>query len=481
MPLDWLIPPGFIARMSQLLGEEAESFLDSFNSPPVAGLRVNTLKLSPAEFQALSPFSLTPVPWCLAGFIVPHFPDKPRPGQHPYHRAGLYYLQEPTAMAAAEILAPQPGELVLDLCAAPGGKATHLIALMADQGLLVANEIHPRRAQVLAENLQRWGARQTVVLNEKPERLARHFGPYFDRILVDAPCSGEGMFRDSQEARRDWSLEHIQGCARRQREIMKWAAQMVRPGGWLLYATCTFAPEENEAVIADFLHWHSDFEVATVPRRFGFAPGRPDWVSGLQADKTEALRKTIRLWPHQVSGEGHFIALLHRVGQGYTEATELPGPVRREIPSIAARSFREFCHENLNPSARPLAQLMAGPRLYALPDDMPNLSGLRVLEPGWLLGTVRQGRFEPAHALALSLRRDDARLVLDLAADDRRLYAYLLGQPVSSPGEAGWVLVCVDGFPIGWGKRVGGMVKSHYPRSLRHSLSNYSELKGNRA
>src|SRR5438034_1324756 len=239
------LPAPFVERAHALLGAEAAEFLQALDKAPVAALRVNTLKTSVEAFRARAPWPLEPVPWCPSGFVVA---DDERPGQHPYHAAGLYYLQEPTAMAVAESLGPAPGEWLLDLAAAPGGKSTHLLSLMRDTGLLVANEIEARRTAALAQNLERWGVRSAVVVNESPERLAGTWRATFDRVLLDAPCSGEGMFRKLEAARQAWSLEHVRGCSLRQARALDSAAQLVRPGGWLSYSTCTFAPEENEAV-----------------------------------------------------------------------------------------------------------------------------------------------------------------------------------------------------------------------------------------
>ena len=270
--------------MAELLDEDFPQFLVKLNQPFVSALRVNTLKLSVAEFQALSPWPLLPVPWCPEGFYLDR---KANAGTHPYHDAGLYYIQEPSAMAVAALLAPQPGERVLDLCASPGGKATHAAALLAGEGLLVANDIDRGRAEVLRHNLERLGARNALVLSESPRRLAARWPGAFDRVIVDAPCSGEGMFRKKEEARFHWSEAHVAGCAIRQQEILNSAAELLRPGGRLVYATCTFAPEENEGSIWRFLQGHPDFELIEPTWRPGFMAGRPEWAE----------------WPKEESGE----------------------------------------------------------------------------------------------------------------------------------------------------------------------------------
>ncbi len=455
------LPTAFLDRMARLLGDEFPSFLASYDVPPFTGLRVNTLKLSPAAFRKLSPFRLHTIPWCPEGFWTP---DDERPGKHPYHAAGLYYLQDPAAMAVGTLLVPQPGEWVLDLCAAPGGKATHLASLLGNQGLLVANDVDWRRARALVENLERWGARNVLILNERPERLAERWAGYFDRVLVDAPCSGEGMFRRRETARREWKPSLVAGAARRQRAILNAAASLVRPGGWLAYVTCTFAPEENEGVVAYFLADHPDFELVSPAWYPGFASGRPDWLEEMPPGLNTDLTRTVRLWPHYAPVEGHFIALMRR-RSGETPAQR---PIARpDRPSEATRRlYREFCAQHLtNPPAGELTQV--GSNLYLALPRLPDLRGLRVLRLGLWLGTIHRGRFEPSHALAMTLHKADARQVLDLSSSDPLVQAYLRGESFDSPGEEGWVLVTVDGYPLGWGKRVRGVVKNRYPKAIR--------------
>ncbi len=307
------IPELFLVKMERLLGEDYPAFRDSLNQPPAVGLRVNTLKVSHQEIPNTFPDQLTPIPWCPSGYWLKptgvYSESGLSPGKHPYHAAGLYYLQDPSAMAAGEILDPQPGERVLDIAAAPGGKTTHILAKMDNSGLLIANEVHPQRVWELAENLERWGARNVILVNETPPRLAEHFRGYFDRVLLDAPCSGEGMFRKSESARRDWSPQLVESCALRQSAILNDAAGMLRPGGILVYSTCTFSPEENEGVISAFLAGHPDFELEQVELSPGFDQGRPEWGSGMPE-----LAATVRIWSHHSETDGHFIARLRKKG-----------------------------------------------------------------------------------------------------------------------------------------------------------------------
>jgi NOL1/NOP2/sun family putative RNA methylase len=456
------IPPQFLARMKRMLGNEYGRFLDSYDEPSSVGLRVNTLKLSPEAFQAISPYSLNSVPWSPAGYLLA---PGSRPGKHPYHAAGLYYIQDPSAMAVGELMAAQPGEFVLDLAAAPGGKATHLAALMGGEGILVANDIHPRRVRDLCNNLERWGARNVVVTNETPSRLADHFGPTFDRVLVDAPCSGEGMFRKEPASCHEWTPNLVESCAHRQDAILEDAAKLVRPGGLMVYATCTFAPQENEGTVTRFLDQHPEFNLVEPVRFPGFATGRGDWLGG---DVLKSgIEQTVRLWPHHAPGEGHFIAILQR-DEGIPGMGAAREPwSHKGIPSEAEEYFQAFCEEHLtvDPALDSLALL--GKYFYRIPHGLPDLKGLRVVHWGWWLGTLKVKRFEPSHALALGLLAGDARQCFDLSADDLRALSYLHGEVLPAPGPDGWVLITVDGFPLGWGKRVRGRIKSHSPKWLR--------------
>jgi NOL1/NOP2/sun family putative RNA methylase len=471
------IPTLFLERMSELLGKEYPAFAAALADQPVSGLRVNTLKLPPEEFRRISPFPLAEtVPWASCAFVLP--PTVSSPGLHPYHLAGLYYLQDPSAMSAAPLLDPQPGERVLDLAAAPGGKTTHLAALMQGRGLLVANEIKTKRINHLLVNVERWGAGNVVVTNETPERLADHFGPFFDRVLVDAPCSGEGMFRKDMGARQDWSPEMVTGCATRQNNILRVAAKLVRAGGYLLYSTCTFAPEEDEAVVAWLLSNCPGYEIMPIPLFPGFMTGRPDWLDRATQNSqrrkqreaesalNESLKNAVRLFPHRLHGEGHFACLLKRTH--ILPADARSGPLfDRHTARLTKRTiglWNRFVDEALSIDFNEEWLRLVGDRLYLTPEGVPDMKGLRVAAPGVWLGNIKKDRFEPAHPLALYLHSGQAQNVLNLSAASREIAAYLRGESIPSEGRIGWTLVTVDGFPLGWGKRVQGIVKNHYPR-----------------
>jgi NOL1/NOP2/sun family putative RNA methylase len=470
MPANIPIPPVFLERMSQLLGEEFPAFEAALTSPPVSGLRVNTLKISPDDFRIRSPFVLgDPVPWAPSAFFLN--PQQSQPGLHPFHQAGLYYLQDPSAMAPAALLAPQPGERVLDLAAAPGGKATALAALMHGEGLLVVNEIKDKRLGHLAMNMERWAAPNVVITNETPERLADGLGPFFDQVLVDAPCSGEGMFRKDMGARMDWSPKMVAGCAQRQVNILGVAAKLVCEGGMLLYSTCTFNPEENEEVILNLLGEFPEYRVFPLPQFPGFMPGQPGWISNLECDQDRkaSLVGAVRLFPHRVMGEGHFICCLQRgfvdgesrVHRFLNRGRELS---LQEMDIKQGDLWNEFSAQVLNHRFEDDRLRIRGERLYYTPRDMPQWGSLRVVHPGIWLGTFKKDRFEPAHPLALFLDKSKVNKMIDLPGGDPRLQSYLQGGIIQDPGEPGWVLVCVDGYGLGWGKRVQGGVKNHYPR-----------------
>ncbi len=445
-----MIPQGFWDKMQGLLGEEFSAFQKSFEREFSPGLRLNPMKnWKQADLDA---FHLTPVPWAEHGY---YYDPQSRPGLSPYHEAGLYYMQEPSAMAPAQCLSVQKGMRVLDLCAAPGGKSTQIAAFLQGEGLLVSNEIHPQRAKILSRNLERMGISNALCLNEHPARLAERFPRFFDRIMVDAPCSGEGMFRKEAAAGEDWSQEITQICAHRQGEILESAAQMLRGGGRMVYSTCTFSPEENEGVIAKFLKTHPDFHLVSVPAPH-FAPGRPQW-----ADGNENLTKTCRLFPHLLRGEGHFVAVLERDAGDSGDAKALMG-------EKAPRELLDFLRDN--DISLPEGELISfGQNYYLAPEGTPDLRGLKVLRAGLSLGQVLKNRFEPDHALALWLK--SAKRVR--AVSHQEAAKYLRGETLTA-SEKGWTLVQIDGLSLGWGKASDGMLKNHFPKGLR-SVSSEKE------
>ncbi|MEJ9280167.1 RsmB/NOP family class I SAM-dependent RNA methyltransferase [Ureibacillus thermosphaericus] len=450
------LPQTFKDKMQTLLQDEYDAFIRSYEEEKNQGLRINTLKISIDEFLQINPFTTEKIPWVKEGYF---YPNNERPGKHPYHEAGLYYIQEPSAMAVGELVDPKPGEYILDLCAAPGGKTTHLASKMNGEGLLVSNEIHPQRAKILSQNVERMGIKNAIVTNETPERLAARFPSFFDRILVDAPCSGEGMFRKDEEARLHWSPDNVTLCANRQDDILEYAQSMLKPGGRLVYSTCTFSPEENEGTINRFLEKYPHFEIEQVEVYEGFSQGRADWVENAASN----IEQTIRIWPHLVKGEGHYIAVLKK--KDGDEAPRMKYPKQKLDPKMM-KAYQDFAGETLN--IMPFGYFLAfNDQLYGLPEEVPTLEKLKVLRPGLHLGTFKKNRFEPSHALALALRKDEAKSVSNLSADSDEIISYLKGEVLQASGPKGWHLITVDGYSIGWGKLAGNMMKNHYPKGLR--------------
>ena len=428
-----MLPEAFLQRMEAQLGSEYPAFLESLERPRAVALRFNPLK---GERPVL-PFVREPVPWEPEGF---YYDPQTRPGLHVYHEAGVYYLQEASAMAPVALLDPKPGERVCDLCAAPGGKTTQIAGRMLGRGFLVCNEINPKRAKILSRNIERMGVANALVTNEHPETLASRFPGFFDRVLVDAPCSGEGMFRKEEAAVTDWSQETVQMCARRQREILDSAARLVRPGGRLVYSTCTFAPEEDEETVGAFLEAHPEFAPEPVEA--------PWFVSGENA--------SYRMWPHKLLGEGHFAAVLRKTGG---ESGNVPACPGEKCP----KAWESFAKE-LDITLPEGKAVSFGQSLYWAPTELPELNRLKVLRPGLELGTERKGRFEPAHALALWLKT--CAVTESFPPESPEMKAYLHGDVVPS-GKKGWCLVQAGGYAIGWGKGDGSVLKNHYPKGLR--------------
>ncbi len=468
-----MLPIAFEKKMKKLLGAEYDAFQESFQNEHYQALRFNPLKGNLADFLEEVDFSLRPVPWAENGFYYDG--QNCRPGKHPFHEAGVYYIQEPSAMVPGALLEAKPGEYILDLCAAPGGKTTQIASSMKQEGLLISNEIHPARAKILAENVERMGIQNAIVTNESPERLAKHFPLFFDRIMVDAPCSGEGMFRKNEDACTEWSPENVALCAERQAHILDCAASMLVPGGHIVYSTCTFSPEENEGSIQAFLERHPNFQIEEASLHPLLSHGHPEWVGSDNA----ALTHSIRIWPHKVDGEGHFACVLKK------EGTPLPTNLRvcmagaltgeRQGDYTDCISFLEdtliadhpfFTGNKKQPLRGNLVRF--GDQLYLTPENCPSVQGLKVLRLGLHLGTVKKNRFEPAHALALSLQKNEVRHAISI--DLSQACHYIQGETFPSDLEKGWYLICVEEHSLAWGKLAGGMVKNHYPKGLRKNL-----------
>ncbi len=478
------LPIEFEKKMKAFLGNEWDDFLYSYDNNRFQALRFNTLKVqSPEErmriLKVLGISSDKRVSWADEAY---YFDENVRPGKHPYHEMGLYYIQEPSAMSAAALLAPKPGMRVLDLCAAPGGKSTQLATYLGDRGLLVSNEINTQRSRILSQNIERMGIKNAIVTNEDSFVLASHFPGFFNAIQVDAPCSGEGMFRKLPEAIEQWSMENVAICATRQKEILDNAAVMLKPGGVIVYSTCTFSKEENEDVIEYFLERHPDF----------------------------TLEEMERFWPHKVDGEGHFVAKLVRrgsvneLGADYdvcedscnkvedtglkadrktkknknskNRKNETKPALTKENMKLLTEFLDETISEDMAAWIKNSRLVMFGEQLYRLPDMEVDIKGLKVQRAGLHIGEFKKQRFEPSHSLALALKLSEAKNVVKLTWDDPQTTGFFNGQSVMLSDEQtaeckkGWALVCVDGYTAGWGKVNGTQVKNHYPKGLRNKI-----------
>lgn len=524
------LPVEFENKMKEYLGEEYEAFIASYDEPEVKGLRLNKLfdldKVPAlAKMTELGDTNYNSVPWMNGAFYYELGNEtcedgtigeksvvsvkstsadalSKRPGKHPYHEGGAYYIQEPSAMAPVVYLDVKPGDRVLDLCAAPGGKSTQIAGFLQGEGILITNEIMPDRARILSENVERMGVRNALVISEDPRNISDKFAGFFDKILVDAPCSGEGMFRRSETAINEWSLENVKLCAERQEWILDEAYKMLAPGGRLVYSTCTFAKEEDEEQVKSFVLRHTDMSIADMPLYEGMRQG----FDGIG----------VRLFPHMIKGEGHYVCAFKKSGDnsmkvppvcGYEE--DITKKDREELKDMfdfvedffKGTSFAEYFSE------RRITRFKD--QIYLLPKDCPSLKGLKVLRPGLHLGTILKNRFEPGHALAMAVDISEVKNACNIILEGQEVYKYFRGETfnimpemikTSKPqenqlvtqdvvktkkrkndqnsqskkdktGSDNWYVIFVDGLSIGWGKLTNEIMKNHYPKGLRKSLT----------
>jgi len=441
------LPLSYIDKMKELLGDESENYFLALDERHFQGLRVNEQKILAKQMLEKDIFSLEAVPWCREGF---YYKEDERPAKHPYYHAGLYYLQEPSAMSPGAYLPIEENDRVLDICAAPGGKSTQIGAKLGKNGLLVANDISAGRAKILVKNIERFGIKNAMVLSETPERLKKHFGCFFDKILIDAPCSGEGMFRKEPDMVKGWNEEMLAFCEGEQETILDACAALLRAGGIMLYSTCTFSAEENEGSIGRFLERHDAFELVPVEKRYGFQDGIVPYTD------------CARLYPHKINGEGHFLACLRK--KGADEKITLPEDA--EATQKELTSFKAFTDDVLEQMPKGVLRVF-GDMLYMLPKGMPSVKGLRALRTGWQLGSLKKGRFEPSQAFAMGLRPEQVKNTVMFDLEDERVIRYLKGESIEDQGRDGWTLVCVDGFPLGWAKRQKGRLKNKYAVSWK--------------
>ena len=436
------LPIDFINRMEQDLGPDFHAFLCSYDENKISALRFNPIKADDKAKEIMADKLAGQVEWSPNGYYYDE--EVIRPGIHPYHQAGVYYIQDASAQLPVEMLGPKPGDICLDLCAAPGGKSTQIAGYLNGQGILVSNEPMKNRAKILSENVERLGIRNCIVTSEYPDRLAEQFPEYFDKIMVDAPCSGEGMFRKNHDACLEWSLESVKMCAERQAQILDKAYEMLILGGRMCYSTCTFAKLEDEDAVAAFIERHPDMSI--IEER--------------------------RLWPHEVKGEGHYACLLEKADtEGRREECEGDRALYqcKKINDKELADYNSFVKDVMAEPKRWKNNnlLLVKDLLYMLPENCPDFEGLHVLRGGLFLGTLKKNRFEPSHALALALDAKEVKREYNVEGGSSEALNYLKGQSLYGDVSDGWTLITVDGYSLGWGKAVKGQVKNHYPKGLR--------------
>ncbi|WP_029488158.1 RsmF rRNA methyltransferase first C-terminal domain-containing protein [Candidatus Epulonipiscium viviparus] len=436
------LPQKFKENMQKLLGSEYSAYIESFDKPIYKGIRINTSKVT--NWEAISPFAeMEAVPWCAEGR---YYADE-RPAKHPYYAAGLYYIQEPSAMAVAALLPIEKDDRVLDLCAAPGGKSTQVVAKLGPKGVLVANDISFSRARTLEKNLEGFGAKNTMIVSEDPKKLAKLWANYFDKIIIDAPCSGEGMFRKDEKAIKSWENFEIDHFCQIQTEILESAAKMLKTGGMMVYSTCTFATAENESCIEQFLETHADFESVAVEIKNGLSDG----FGNIGA---------VRLWPHKIKGEGHFVCLLiKKLGNNVFDKYIKLSKRIKDYPE-ANLFFKENTSINLDEYV-----VKNNNSLYLVSANMPANEKIRTLRSGLYLGDIKSGKFIPSHALAIAYDKSVFKNTINYQSADIEVTKYLKGETLFADVCNGYYVICVDNFPIGWAKAVNGILKNKYPAS----------------
>lgn len=450
------LPVAFEQKMREMLGPDYENYLASFGCDAYQGLRVNTAKISVEDFLKLSPYELRQVSWCPNGF---YYDKAQKPAKHPFYFAGLYYIQEPSAMTTASLLPVEEGDVVLDLCAAPGGKSTELAAKLHGTGLLVTNDISNSRAKALLKNIEVFGVGNALVTSEPPNELAKRFPGFFDKILIDAPCSGEGMFRKQGNMTKAWEKNGVDLFVGLQQSILKEAVTMLKPGGTMIYSTCTFSKEENEQAMEYLLSLDDSLHLQELPLFDSFDKGHPEWgITG-----NEELTKCRRLWPHRIEGEGHFVAMVRKD----RDNTALPVTeyiFSKERLSREAVDFIESIQYPFDLSRMDVQK----ERVFYIPEKMPYVKGLRILRCGLYMGDMKKNRFEPSQSLAMFLKASQFPNSICLSVEDERVIKYLKGETIEleeneiKTYKDGICLICVEQYPLGFGKLSKGTIKNKY-------------------
>ncbi len=448
------LPQNYLDAMKELLKEDYEDYLASFEEKRLYGLRINTLKISVEDFLKISPFELEPIPWIENGF---YFHEEDKPAKHPYYFAGLYYIQEPSAMTPANVLPVEDGDVVFDMCAAPGGKSTELGAKLDRTGLLITNDISNSRAKALLKNVEVFGIPNLCVLSEDPKKIADRFTGFFDKVLIDAPCSGEGMFRKDNKLIKSWEKNGPEFYSKIQRDIVLSGADMLKPGGKMLYSTCTFSKLEDEETIRHLLRKRPEMHLIPIPSYEGFCPG----IIENEEDTAMQIEKCVRIFPHKMQGEGHFLALLEKD----TDASENYHAKRKPSTEKLPEELLEFLSHVTFPVQKQDI-FIRDSKVYQVSPEMPQEGGLRIMRNGLLLGEMKKNRFEPSQALAMALQMSEYDKIINLPVSDERVVKYLKGETLDFENENdyqdGWNLFCVDGYPLGWGKYSKGALKNKY-------------------
>lgn len=448
------LPSKYLESMKELLKEDYDNYLESFHDSRLYGLRVNTLKISPEEFLKISPFEIKPIPWIENGF---YFREEDKPAKHPYYFAGLYYIQEPSAMTPANVLPVEDGDVVFDMCAAPGGKSTELGAKLNQTGLLITNDISNSRAKALLKNVEVFGIPNLCVLSEDPKKIAGRFTSFFDKILIDAPCSGEGMFRKDNKLIKSWEKNGPEFYAQIQRDIILLGADMLKPGGKMLYSTCTFSKLEDEGTIRHLLTNRPEMHLIDIKPYEGFCNG----VVENTEDTQMQMDKTVRIFPHKMQGEGHFLALLEKEEDAVSEYHAKRKPSTDKLPA----ELTDFL-DHIRMEIHKEDVFIRDSKVYMVSADMPQENGLRIMRNGLLLGELKKNRFEPSQAFAMALKMEEYDKIINLPAADERVVKYLKGETIDfaedNAYQEGWNLFCVDGYPLGWGKFNGSSLKNKY-------------------
>jgi NOL1/NOP2/sun family putative RNA methylase len=438
------LDPLFLDNMKKFLPyEEYNRFIESYSDNRLFGLRVNKLKISVDEFLKIAPFNLERVPWTDDGF---YYDKEDIITKHPYYYAGLYYVQEPSAMAPGALLEAMPGDRVLDLCAAPGGKTTQIASHMKNEGIIFSNDISFERTKAIIKNIELYGIKNAIIINEDQNKISDVIKSYFNKVLVDAPCSGEGMFRKDKKMIKEWSLENVESYVKMQEDILDKVDNLLLPGGYLTYSTCTFNHLENENQIVRLMNSNSEFELVDNNKiDYGFRRG-------------EILKETSYLMPHLIKGEGHFVSKLHKKGNS--------GLSIEKCESSPPEEFIKFMDENMRVKIKGYYRMFKN-KLYISINIPKEFEKLNIIRNGWYLGDIKNGRFEPSQAFAMGLKKEDFIRTIDLSSDSLDVRKYLKGESIFYDGENGFNLVLVDSYPLGFGKLINGVLKNKYPTSWR--------------